>query len=373
MAAFLLAVLEVGASGDPAEGWLSGESLRRRLVEPAGLTAADAPFRATLCGFANRQRVALLLDRRVDPSRETEFDFAVLPLETALDQLAIAGEQGWTVLDNVVYFGPLSAASRLRTLSAVRAEEVQRAGASAIEVFRARRALRWDDFAAPRAILSDLASSAGLSVQGAERIPHDLWAGCDLPSLSLVDRLTLILVQFDLTFKLVEGGGGIELTPIPSDLGLVRRYPAGSETAAWIARWSAQLPECRFKADGAAVWVKGLLEDHERIRGNAKPKPAASPAASQAASPSDRLDTLRIERFTVEDAPLSEVLAKLGKGLGLTWSIDQEQLRLAGISLEQRVSFQVENGTVDELLDAMFHPAGLAYRRRGNTVEIRPK
>ena len=71
--------------------------------------------------------------------------------------------------------------------------------------------LAWPDFATPRDILTDLARQNGLTLEGLDRVPHDLWAAADLPPLSLVERLTLVANQFDLTFALSADGRTVTL------------------------------------------------------------------------------------------------------------------------------------------------------------------
>ena len=70
-------------------------------------------------------------------------------------------------------------------------------------------------------------------------MPHDLWAAADLPPISLVDRLTLIAIQFDLTFKVAEHGKRLELVPVPENesgafrrAGTAQRCPVPAPSAA---------------------------------------------------------------------------------------------------------------------------------------------
>ena len=60
--------------------------------------------------------------------------------------------------------------------------------------------------------LAQLGQRSGVEITGLEQVPHDLWAAADLPPISLVARLTLIAVQFDLTFK-VAGEPQAETAP----------------------------------------------------------------------------------------------------------------------------------------------------------------
>jgi hypothetical protein len=67
------------------------------------------------------------------------------------------------------------------------------------------------------------------------------------------------------------------------------------------------------------------------------------------------------------------VLNELAARLGWSLEIDREAIRADGLSLERRVSFSVENGNEDELLQAVLRPADLDYRREGARLRIVPR
>jgi hypothetical protein len=62
----------------------------------------------------------------------------------------------------------------------------------------------------------------------------------------------------------------------------------------------------------------------------------------------------------------------LGRQLGWKLTVDEAAIRAAGRSLDQRVSFTVENVDADQLLDALLAPAGLTAERDGYSVRIKP-
>ena len=60
------------------------------------------------------------------------------------------------------------------------------------------------------------------------------------------------------------------------------------------------------------------------------------------------------------------------RNLKLEMQIDEAALQAAGLSLDRRISFQVENVSLDELLNAAVKPAGLTAKRDGQKVRIAP-
>lgn len=357
----------VQAPAPSPTAWLTGPTLSERLAtEIPGVFWSEAPIRGAVRSLSTTHRVAVLIDRRVDPDRKLELTLAHLTLQEVLRQLAEQQGQEISVLGPVVYLGPPEAASRLRTLSALRHEEVRAAGPLVARRFLAAERLRWPDFAAPRDLLSQLAGTAGFEIAGLEQVPHDLWAEADLPALSLIDRLTLIAIQFDLTFEIGPEGRQVRLVPIPEDVAVEREYPAGRDPQRSAQAWASLAPHSRVRVAGDRIVVRGPVEDQEAIAAARRPRASSPPKPSPRKPPESR--------FTVTGAkgPLGHLLKELAAKLQLELRIDEEALEEAGISLNDQVSFRVTNGTIDELLDAVLAPAGCAFRREGNVVKVFP-
>ncbi len=158
--------------------------------------------------------------------------------------------------------------------------------------------------------------------------------------MTLVDRLTLVLEQFDMTFQVAADG---RRTLCPCRFPLTWRSSAiipASHSRRRSLRRGGGTPDCQFRVVGSRIYVKGLIEDHERIE--AAPGQAAGQAAGR---PPRRPAQPRAPEqvFTAKNAnvPLG-VLSAFAKQLGLELQIDAEKMRQAGISLDQLISFEVE-------------------------------
>jgi hypothetical protein len=305
----------------------------QQLRAPVAVFWSGDPLRRALTQLGAGQGVTVLLDRRVDPEQGVELRVAGAPLEEVLRRVAEAKGLGLAVLGPVVYLGPPHAAALVRPLSQLRSAEAKRLPAQASNALLRLDRLRWDDFATPRALLGRLAQSGGIAVSGLDRVPHDLWAAADLPPLSLVDRLTLIAIQFDLTFEIAPDGASVVLVPIPDDLEAV---PPG-------------------KAAAKTTTPRRTMPAHRTAPGR------RSVGAAEV-------------RFTQRPTrgPVGVLLVQLAEKLGLELRIDRDAIEAAGISLDQTVSFGVENATADELLEALLAPAGLAFRRTGKVLQVFP-
>lgn len=356
--------------------WLTGAAFRRQLQETAGPTGpswSGTPLREALNNLARARHVAVLLDRRVDPGQRLELNAEGRPLEEVFDAISRDRGLGVSIFEPVVYLGPPQAALRLRTLIAVRLEEVEQLPVAERRKFLATAPLAWADFATPRDVLTAMTGQAGVRVAELDRVPHDLWAAASVPALNLVERLCLVLGQFDLTFQVEPDGRTIRPVPVPGEVAVVRSYPAGTRPEETARRLAALAPGAEVRVSGARVFVKGLVEDFERI--DSPERPAAPPGTGPDAKPAKPVPVgqIRIDSLAVQNKPLRQVLDVLGPKLGLEFQIDEQALRQAGISLDQLVSFEVKNATVDRLLAEMLKPAGLSFHRRDRTVLVRPE
>lgn len=325
------AVVEPDApAGGPAGGaaWLVGRALQERLEQPVDVNWLAAPLRASLAGLARTQQVAVLLDRRIDPDCRLDLVLRDLPLGRALAEIAARQSAATAQLGPLVYVGPARSATRLRTLAELRRRDAASVGGSIGRRLLGERTMRWDDLAEPRQLLAALGQEAGLEITGLEQVPHDLWAGAALPSLPLVDRITLVAVQFDLTFSIAADGRSLRLTPIPD-----------------------RLPGVKTKEPSSV-----------------SPRPGRTRAARAPAASAE-------QRFTLRQAKgqLRELLPKLAAMLQLELRIDEEALSRAGITLDRPVSVSATDATANELLQKLLDPAGCTFRREGNTVVVVPK
>lgn len=323
----------------PKSTWLTGRALEDRLnaVIPRAFWSA-MPLRNVLHTVSTTQGVAILADRRVDPDRTVSLTLNDATVAELLERIAKDHGLGMARLGPVTYLGPPAVAARLRNLALLRQQDVARLPANAAKRFRHSEPLAWNDFATPRELLSRLAESADVAVEGLEQVPHDLWAAADLPSLPLVDRLTLVAVQFDLTFRIAADGRSLELTPVPEHLPAARRNPGGKD--------SQQPPD----------------------RTGASPHAAKRTPPKRSSPPGQEL------RFTVQNAkgPMDRLIQELAQKLQVEVRLDRDALQQAGVSPNQIVSFSVKDATIEELFDAVLSPAGCTFRREGKVFVIVP-
>jgi len=342
--------------------WLTGPALEKRLSTPLSVSRSSLTLRQKLANLSRVQQFAVLIDRRIDPDQAVDVNLNDVALREGLARIAAACDAAVCQFGPVTYVGPPDAVDRLRTLAALRREDVGQLAASASSrQMAAMRPWQWNDFATPRELLRRLADEAAIEIREADRIPHDLWAAGDLPPLRWADRMTLLLVQFDLTFSIEPSSGGIVLEPIPDDVFIERNYEATPRPEEQIARWTQRAPDAEIRMRGDRILVRGRLEDHERLRAVETSQEPISPAPA-----------VEVYSLTFRELRLESVLGQLASKLGLRLEFDREAIRTAGLSTDHRVSVDAHNVSIEELLDAIVDGTGLICEREKGVLRIVP-
>jgi hypothetical protein len=267
----------------------------------------------------------VFVDRRVDPSLRVSLDIDASSAEQVVVALAEENELGVGRLGKLIYLGPNASAEQLKSLATLRAKEVAKLPAELRTPLAGKQRLSWPRLSEPRQLVTSAVQRSGWRVGEAERIPHDLWAAGELPELSLAEQLTLLLIGFDLTFELRPNERSIEIVPLAVPVG-----------------------------------VQG--------RSGVRSRSGAKPNAARTARGTRQVYTLR-----VQEQPVGAVLRELSKRLHWAIQIDEDAIRAAGISLDKRVSFSVDQVDRDKLLDALLTPAGLDYRIEGEQIRVIPR
>jgi len=298
-----------------------------RIAKRISIAWSGSPLREATERLGANQRRTIFVDRRVDPDMRVELTVDAQSWERVL--AAIADRTGLRLdwIGPVAYLGPPHLARPLTAVAASRRAAADQLPADARKRWLGRNAMQWEALATPADLVRRLAEHGKADVQRIERVPHDLWPAASFPPLPLVDRLTLVTYGLNLSFEFDRRGKVVRLVPIRA------------------------IPLVRHRA-------------------TSPPPATATPAAGKPVR--GRRHRSAEQRYTlrIKDQPIGRVLEQLGKKLGLEIVIDREGLRRDGIRLETRVSLDVRQATLDQLLTAVLRPAGLTDRRDGRTVHI---
>jgi hypothetical protein len=323
-----MSLVGVFADGAASSEIPSGVVPQTRSMRGRSATATihwgDVPLSDAISRLEKLFGDSIFLDRRIDRNLRVNLDIRASSTEDVLKPIAAAENLGVSRFGRLVYVGPRETARQIKTVARIRLAAVSKLPEEQRTELRRKRRLSWPRLTEPRSLVTSTAALDGWRVEDPNRIPHDLWPAGALPSLTLVEQLTVMLAGFDLTFNVRTDAKVLELVPL--------------ETA------------------DSTVSDDAVDEESE-------PATDTAPAA---------VDTRQVYSLRVVEKPVGPVLQELGRRLNLRIEFDEPAIRAAGLSLDKRVSFAVENVGQDKLLRALLEPAGLAFEREGDVITVVP-
>lgn len=203
----------------PAPKLATGQQFRRALDSKLKQARWDkVAVQSILDDLAKGRKISIILDRRLDPTLTPEITVANISLRDLLNRVAASIKAKAVIVGNIVYIGPANSATTLPQLIKQRDTELSRVARSLPLPKRLkmtqRRTAHWNDLDTPREVIQQLGKELDLSIKGINKIPHDLMRSATVPKASRSQPLSLLLIQFGLTFKWAAKGTGIEIVPL---------------------------------------------------------------------------------------------------------------------------------------------------------------
>ena len=352
----------------------AGGALQKARATKVTATWQGQSLRRAITRLTSEPSVGFVLDRRIDPDRPISLSLKDETLDKALADLAAAGGAELCWFADLAYIGPSETVRELRTLAALRLDEARKTPKPRSKILLAKRPKQWEDFAEPKALVEEFAREAGLKAIGVDQVPHDLWGAASLPPMTAMERLTVVLAQFDLSFRLNAAGDEIDIEPISRPVQLARTYDGGADAEQTLEKLRRLAPDGEMAIEQGKIVVRGRLEDHERLAGEAAPRRDAAPSKKKnkgAQGKKKGADKPRqVHTLAVRQTPLRAVLEKLKADLSLELHVDQASLDRRGLSLDTPVTFSVERATLQELLTAALKDAGVKFKLSDKRLDV---
>ncbi len=334
-----------------------GSELRKSLEQEAGITWDKTPLGGGLARFSQVHGIAILLDRRIDPTQEITLTQQNLPLQSVLESIAQRAQAEKAVVANTIYFGPFDTAKKLPTVAALRRRDAQLLPTGPKAAWLKSTPGSYPRLTIPRELVTTLVTSTGAKLLNPEAIPHDVWRDASLPAMPVVDQLSLILAQFDRQIEISKDGLLARVTPLPDNPTYDHTYAAKGRGGKLATDLRRMFPEATITPTSDEVRVVARFEDHETINRLVR--------GEQVRSTQVRTGEKRYT-LTVENQPAGAVAKTIATQLKLTLVFDAEVAQL----LAQNVSFQVKDVTLEELLREALGPLKLTYRQTDTALEI---
>jgi hypothetical protein len=300
--------------------------------------------------------VAMLLDRRVDPEQLVSIDAHGISLGDELKDLARTLDLGAGTIGAIQYIGPKPAAARVEALSELRRRD---AAATSHKAWLATTNSSWDDLSQPRELAISIAKAAGATIKNPETIPYDLWAEWSGPPVANVDRLTLVLAGFDLSFALSDDGSEVTIIPAPNELTFERTYEITGTTSAVTADLKRLLPEIKVQANGAnRLRVSATAEQHAQV--------ADLLAGKRTATKTIVVPGEKVYTFKAENQFIGVMVQTLAKDRGLKVQAAESLVD----KLKQRGTVEVEKVSFEAALRNVLEPVGIKFKIGEGVLEL---
>lgn len=368
----LLVVLTV-PSRSPAQAisYLSANALQQELDSPLQATRPRASLRDTLKMLSDNRRIAILLDRRIDPDQLLQAAIDAPYFDEGIAKLVEPFGAEVRIVADTLYICPAATADTIRTRVEVAVRAMDHACAGDVmrkTVLKRNVPITWQELTAPRGIALSLASRYKLTIENPEAIPHDLWGAGVICSADAAEGLALIAAQFDLDLQFVSADA-VRLVPADPHpkVELAHRVRKLDTLQQVLETLRKMYPEREFTVRGNSLSVEALLEEHDEmdlLLGNKPTRKAPVPAKSV---------SLASRRMSLEmvDQTLPSLL-KMLTAQGIQIEYDEAALRQASIPLDRPLSLKLKDATIQQLMDAAAVPLGVKYSIDGEKVLLGP-
>lgn len=347
---------------DAPTKFLTGKDLDEKLQLSISVTYSNARLREELAKFSVHERVGVFIDRRVDPATPFTLTISDGTFEQVLWKIAEQTGLGICRLGDVFYLGPPETAKALRVLWHELTAETKRIQKQSEVPWNRRSKVVWAELSQPNQVLIQLADENGFSIENASAsdtetanlaLPHDLWPLVQLPDLRLDEQIALLCVGFERWFKRNQDGSIVSITQLPVvDHGQVE-WAVGKDFKSRLADLKNQFPGCQCVLRGQLLQARGPTADLDRMEATLVRWRVPQQGAG--------------EVYTLSThATREQILATIAQRTSRSLEFPPELKRV----LDQRIELNVQNVTLEKLIDETLRGSGLKYRMETDKLVI---
>ena len=358
---------ERSAAAEPARPpivWKLNQDFATTLQSPGSGTWKRMPLKLVIADLSRIHRIFLLLDRRVDLDQQLEYTAPNGSLEVTLRGIADHLKLGIAIGNGWVYLGPPDAAKKIRTLCALREVAAETELPKELRTqWQRRSVLVWQNPKPPRELAESLVEKLG-KITNPEAIVHDLWEPRHWPTMPAIEQLSLLLVQFDLTWTWEEEGQKLKLVPLPQEVVVTKQYTV-ADPEQFAAKLKSFNLAAKIESSERVFKITGTAEDQQIAADLAAGKQARKVVVN--AKPDSKRYTLQVK------LPVQKLLQALAPKLELQVEFDEAAIQKANLSLDREIQLDVNQVTQDELLTKVVDPAGMKFEIKDKKLLISPK
>lgn len=342
--------------------FLTGKKAAESLQRLRSATLQAVPLADVLAGLQASLQYAIVLDHRIDPQQPITLTTGLIDSREVLRQVAQAAGADVAFAERFAAMGPSDSVSRLRTVMEIRRAELRalrtKLDSKTYQLWFDESEAGWLDLMQPNRFVTEQFAAAGMACQLEQKIPHDLWRAQQLPALDLVQRLTVVLNQFDLTFQ-VDEKGVVQILPVEQFPALSRRLRVPKERRSAVEAF-LQTTELRHKASwsGSRLTLQATVELVEAVEAVIRNEEGKSVVE----------EGLKTQLFTMS-IPAGSTVFRVVESL----KVSGISIRIEGGNSQQREAYLQSKVQLDakRMVGAKFFPA--LFQVNGGTVRVEGK
>lgn len=358
----------ISAQAADSPTFLTGSEFQQQINRPLLVNRDLTPLREFLERLSEERRVAIVIDRRIDPDQLVAVDLQSPYFDTGIEEL-VRPFGGMTLIANSVFVTLPDTAKTLQTrviLAEQALEEVLKKDLGRKLDLSRRKSISWNFAASPRDILTNIATGYRITIENPDAIPYDQWAAGRIPAANAVEGLMLIATQFNCDLQWIDSTRVRLIPEAPSPQVTIEHTLRKMTSQQGLNLIRERFPDIQVETRRDRLLVTGLHEQQQEIgvllgnrAGRTRPvSPKSTPLTS-------RRFTLRMQ-----NRPFIELVQVFEKQ-GVQVQRDNTALEEAGVDLNTKISLELENATIYRLLDDACRPLGLSYRVDGARIELR--
>lgn len=357
--------------------YLTERNFRQALTKPLSASWSNVGIREIIQRIGETHNISIILDRQIDPSLKLKIDLQNQTLEQGLAQIAELVQARTIIVGSNIFIGPAAEVSKLKTLLQLKSDALheladsQKALKSRVIQLSRNQTFHFQDLDTPAEILQNITNAYQIKIDNEQLVPHDLWSNFSMVSVNATESLSLILIQFDLTYEWVGEAASIRLTAVPDKVQIKRTYPLrGKSIDAVTAQIKDQFPDLELTSSGKLLSVLAAMDVHEQIEQLLNPQKTVRPiraGVGETVPLNRRKFTLRVKKV-----PVLAIMQKLEQS-GIEFEYDKQELAKADINLLQLIDVAVVDADAREFFDALFSDFKLDYKMQGVKITLTPQ
>lgn len=336
--------------------WLTGRDLDNSNALAITALLSDAKIRDRIVRFSRNQKIALFLDRRIDPSTLIDLSVQNATKEQFLWSVAEKCKLGICRIEDFYYFGPLESAASFPAVCQQLREVTSKHRRNAKVDWSGRQIMKTAAIVEPKKLLLDLANQNQFQIENLDAIEHDIWAGFELPRTTLQIRVAVLLVGFGKTFERNEDGTIIKIIDIPEIKTTEASIRVVENAAALAKTLRPKFPDVKLVGRGKRVVVSGppiqIAAIQRLVVAAQKPEGGGVGPLS----------------FTAR-APRGVILATAAKHANLNLVYDKSNRNISKL-LQEPIEVSVVNADVVGLVQIALQDTNLKYELVGDEIRI---